>query len=701
MIRPDAATVRSSLALSVLKVLLVALLGTLVARLAWVQFVDAPRYAQAAQRNESRDIVVPAARGAILDRAGRPLVASRESLSVAVDREALAAQDDSGDVVIARLAEVLNQDPAAIRERLLDCGAPGAPAPPRCWSGSPYEPAVVAADVATDQGLAIIERPERFPGVRVDASPVRSYPAPAGANLAAVLGYTGPPTEQDLQTDGVWPNVPVGRTGLEAQYDDALRGEATIRRVEVTRSGSRRSSEVASTGHPGDYLVTSIDAGLQAVVERQLQQAVARARAEGYAGDSGAAVVLDVRNGEVLAMASYPTYDPDLWVGGVTASEYARLTAADAGSPLVNKVVAGLWAPASAFKPFSVAAAVADGHGLRGTYPCPSSITVGGQRFQNFRGTAYPPMDFATALEVSCDTVFYALAGQSWLADGGLDPRPGQAKETFVRTAEKFGLGSRTGVDLPGESPGRISDREDRIAEYAERSAAYCARAEKGYPEVKNRTRAALLKAYAEDYCRTGGRYRAGDALNVSVGQGDTAVTPIQMAVAYAAIANGGTRWRPQVAKGTISADGVTTRRFDPVADGTVDVPSNVLDYLRSALTRAPRSGTSAAAFAGFPLDQIPVAGKTGTGEVAGRADTAWFASFAPADDPKYAVVLLVGQGGTGGSTAAPSVRAIYEALFGVRGSTVDPRRSVLGTHGASGDLPVPQAARSAEVTAR
>jgi len=455
-------------------------------------------------------------------------------------------------------------------------------------------------------------------------------------------------------------------------------GRAGVQQVAVSRSGNVTDTLRDELAIPGDNLVTSIDAKLQAVVEKQLAAALERGREQDKPSDSGTIVVTDVTNGQVLAMASAPTYDPEVWVGGIEDAEYTRLTAEKEGNPLLNRATQGTYAPASTFKTVSAAAAIEAGYDPNKNYACPSSYSVGGQAFRNYESKSYGSIDFARALAVSCDTVFYRLAHELWKDDGGINPT-GSSAEAIYQEARSFGLGERTGIDIPGESPGRVVGRETKIADYTERKDDFCRRAEQGYPEIESADRAELLKSYAQDYCAEGDKYRAGDALNFAIGQGDTVATPLQINTLYAAIANGGTLWKPQLAKAAVSREGQVREEFAPVSNGQVDASDTTLSYLRRALTTTSETGTTRGVFTDFPLSEVGgVAAKTGTAEVVGKTSTAWVASFAPATAPKYAVTCMVSQGGTGSGTCGPSVRAIYEAIFGVTGQTVNPKKSVL-----------------------
>jgi penicillin-binding protein 2 len=311
-----------------------------------------------------------------------------------------------------------------------------------------------------------------------------------------------------------------------------------------------------------------------------------------------------------------------------------------------------------------VPAAVSAGASLKGKYDCTPSFRIGNHVFNNFESRGYGPIDLHRALVVSCDTVFYRLAYDAWVRQGGLSASVSKV-DPFVSMARSFGLGRATGIDLPGEAAGTIPDRAWKRQYWEATKAKTCARASKGYPELRraDRERADYLTRLAKENCATGYQYRAGDAVNLSIGQGDLAVTPIQMAVVFAAIANGGTLWQPQVAAGFRSATGGLTS-IPPHRVGSVPAPGSVLAYVRKALADVTRPGGSAgSAFAGFPQSSFPVAGKTGTGEVFGDDATAWFAGYGPTTRPKYAVVVVVSQGGSGSKVAAPAVREIFDAI--------------------------------------
>jgi penicillin-binding protein 2 len=374
--------------------------------------------------------------------------------------------------------------------------------------------------------------------------------------------------------------------------------------------------------------------------------------------DSGAVVVMEARTGRLVALASYPSYDPTVFTGGASPEQYAELVDEGRGAPLVSRAVQGTFAPASTFKVVSTAAAVQSGdYPLGGRYPCPGEYApLGGKR--NFEGVAMGDIDLRTALVQSCDTVFYKFAYEQWLADGG--NRPGdQPRDPVLRAARDFGLGTATGVDLPSERRGTVPDRPFLQQRWEEQRDNHCAGAENpAHDDARRRAN--------REFCDEGWRLRGGDAANVAVGQGDLLVTPLQLATVYAAVANGGTLLSPRVARALVSADGTRVTDIAPQVRNTVPVEPAVLAYLRDALAAVTTEGTAAGAFAGLPLH---VAGKTGTAEVAGKQDTSWFASYAPADDPQLVVVGVVTQGGTGGTVAAPMVREVYESIWGLGGA--------------------------------
>jgi penicillin-binding protein 2 len=644
----------------------------LLGRLWSLQVLDGEHYRQVASQNRTRDIVVPAVRGMILDSSGRALARNRTALVVSVDTTTMRRQEDDGKAVLTRLAGVLGTTYDELKKRTRLC-SPTVKRP--CWPGSPYQPIPVDDRVDPKRAMQIMERQEEFPGVTAQVQAVREYPKPEGATAVQSIGYLQPITQEEmdqrkgLRVTGYSAVDLIGRDGLEATYDADLRGEPGLRRVQVDSQGRVTGTASEQGAVPGASLVTSIDAGIQAAAEKALDHQMAEARKRGEKADAGAAVVMDVTDGRVVALASRPTYDPSVWTGGISQAEYEALLGKKRGEPLISRATQGQFAPGSTFKVASVAAAVEDGYSLNGIYPCPGSFNVGSRAFRNFEGQAHGSMNLHRALVVSCDTIFYKFAYEQWLRDGGTKPRK-KPKDPMVAMARDWGFGARSGIDLPDETPGRIPDRTWKREYWNATKASNCKGAKRGYPEVAKTDpgRAAYLKAVAAENCAEGHVWRAGDAANFSVGQGDVLVTPLQLTRAYAALANGGELVVPRLGLAVLNPDGSLVRRIEAPDGPKLPVSSKVLKYIRGGLAEVTKSGTAAGAFNGFDLGKVHVAGKTGTAEVWGKNDTSWFASFAPAGKPRFAVVAMVSQGGTGASTAAPAVREIYEAMYGLNG---------------------------------
>lgn len=655
--------------LFVLRVLVLSMLLTLLGRLAYLQLGSGQTFAQAAQENRVREVITPAARGSVVDVTGAPLVRNRTALVVSVDRARLLREPHQGRAVLARLGALIGRDPQQLAAAVTPCG-PGIGQP--CWRGSPYQPVPVAEVDSRDAAglrrvLAVQEHREDYPAVSVDFRAVREYPSADRTTAAHVLGYLGPISAEEVGKppyEGVRADALVGRSGVEEQYDAALRGRDGVQQLLVDSAGTVTGTSQTTPPQAGDTLVLSLDTAVQGVAERALANAVARARTlpsrtdtGTLKADSGAVVVLSARTGRVVALASWPSYDPTVFVGGASPAQYAALVDDARGAPLLSRPVQGAFAPASTFKVVSTAAAVQSGdYPLGGRYPCPGSYgPLGGKR--NFGGESLGDIDLRTALIYSCDTVFYKFGYEQWLRDGGNRPVP-QPRDPILSMAKAFGLGTPTGVDLPGERRGVVPDRGYLRQRWETTKAERCAAA-------ADPSRNADARRADQEFCTDGALLRGGDAANLAVGQGDLLVTPLQLATVYAAVANGGTLFSPRVGRAVVSADGRRVTDLPPVVRGTVPVDPAVLAYERDALAAVTTQGTAAGAFAGFPLR---VAGKTGTGEVAGKQDTSWFASFAPSDDPQLVVVGMVSQGGLGGEVAAPLVREVYAGIFGLDG---------------------------------
>lgn len=690
---------KSVIRLKIIRVIFLSLMITLVGRLFFLQISTGENFVKASQRNAFREIYTPPVRGLILDQVGRPVVSNKSTLVVSVNTRILENTEDKGASVITRLAQTLQISEIDIRDRLTPCGTKGAKRPPICWSGSLFQPIPIAKDVSRLVALEIMEQRTLFPGVSAELIAVRDIPRPFDVNMAHIIGYVGPVTDVEIEKQkqegisaddiGLQNNDSIGRSGVERFYDSYLRGKPGVKVMAVDKAANIKGVVSETDPEAGKYVVLNVDAKLQSLVEEQLSAAIDRARSKNYVGESGAAVVVDVKNGNILAMATYPSYDPRIWLGGITNEQFELLSNPKNGIPLISRATQGLFAPASIYKVITTAAAAENGFDLNAIYQCPPQMEIGTRVFRNYESIGFGPITLQRAIEVSCDTVFYDIANTLWLRDGGLNPidKPVDAVENM---SFAFGLGSKTGIDLPEEVRGRVGGRIFKRNFWDKNHEVWCERAEKGYPEVEavDPERAKMLQKFATENCTEGMRFRAGDAVNISIGQGDTVVTPLQMAMAYAAIANGGTVYEPRVVKAIMNADGSVAEKIEPKVKNKLPISNETLKYIQKSLETTTISGTGAPPFVGFPLSRIPVATKTGTGEVLGKQSTSWFASYAPANNPQYAVVLMVAQGGTGSGTSAPSVRRIYEELFGIRGSTIDPATSILEGGAPTSKLP-------------
>ena len=666
---------RSRLSLLVVQIFIASLMLALLGRLFYLQIAAGPKYQNAALNIQSRDVVTPASRGFIVDSSGVPLALNKVGLAVTVDRTKIDKLPDKGVAVIQKLVTLLGLDFADVWQRTRLCGELPKGQKAGCWTGSRFQPIPITNEADPQIALRIVERSDLFPGISATSVGIRNYPETLGLNGGHVVGYVGPLTQSDLSgANGrdYFRSESIGKVGLEYVYDNYLRGTPGIKTYIVDRKEAVTTTSKNSKPIAGDHLVTSLDVRIQAATDLALADAVRRARASGYRADGGSAVVLDVSNGQVLALSSYPTFDPNAFEKGLTVKEARDLYSEKTGVPALNRAIQGLYAPGSTFKAVSVIAAKSAGYNLNATYECPGEFQVGDRAFQNFRSKAQGTLPLKNLIAVSCDTVWYKIAYAEWLRDGGLKPKA-NPNDYFYKAAEKFQMGKKTGIDLPSESAGRLANREWRKAWYEQNKDFYCNYKERAAKSAQT----PFLVLLAHENCIDGDKIRAGDAVNFSIGQGDTVITPTKLAQMYAAIANGGTIWKPTIAKAIVDTHGKVVRTFAPEKLGDLGVDQSTIDFLHDALHEVTVSGTSAGIFAGFP---IATAGKTGSAQVFGtnsngrvKDDTSWYASFAPATNPKYAVVMMVSQGGFGSTTSAVGVRKIYSTIFGVNGNTLLP----------------------------
>ncbi len=631
------------LRLSMMAVVAMALFASLFARLYDLQVVGSSDYQLQAEANRVRTIQVEAPRGRILDRNGKVLVDNRVAVVVGIDRNAFGALSRSNQAALLK----------RLTFELTAAGHPIAPEEVTRRLGdkrySRYAPVPVATDVPEEFKIYLDEHEQDFPSVVVARTAVRHYPY--GTLAAQTLGYVGQIDDAELKyvqaagntTKPYTLNDHIGKAGVERTYEGHLRGTPGIRRIEVDAQGEPVRVISKRDPRPGDDLVLSIDIDLQALAEQALQQGLADARARPPRNDNppnhattGATVVEDPNNGQLLALASYPTYDPTAFVDGIDAREWKFLTDPVNGEPLNNWAIQGQWAAGSTYKLFMGYAALHSGlmapdtvfHDSGG-YQIPGCTGLKCFR-SNAGGAAYGSVTISDALTVSSDAFFYNVGAQFWLQ------RQRFGDEGLQGLLAQWGIGEDTGVALTGERPGRIPGPTWR-------------------------------REFCEATNCNDPVWRTGDSVNVGVGQGDVLVTPLQLANGYATFANGGTRYVPQIAlRAQAYQTGTVTQEFQPKAAGRVQMTPAERQALLTGLVGVPVRGTAARAFAGFPLDAFPIAGKTGTAQVDNKADTALFSAFGPAYAPRYQVTAVLEESGFGATSAAPVVRRIFEVLAGL-----------------------------------
>ncbi|MGH9137093.1 MAG: penicillin-binding protein 2 [Acidimicrobiales bacterium] len=626
------------LRLGILGIVAVSLFAALFARLWYLQVLATSEFQLQAQANQQRVIIEPAPRGRIFDRDGTVLVDNRLAWVVSLDRRALAELDaEERETLLGQLVAELQSYAPGLTVDVLE---------QRLESNrfSPYTPVPVAEDVPEALAVFLTEHSQSFAGgrvVRVEQRAIRSYPF--GRTASHVLGYVGAINDEEFAAREGSPLLyqltdQIGKSGVEQGYEDQLRGMPGRRVLEVDSQGRTVRELEYTPPRPGNDVYLTLNARVQAVAERALVEELDRARNRRgrtpQNAPAGSVVVLDPVDGSVVAMASYPDYDPAAFTDGIDDAEWAALNAPENHFPLVNRALQGQYAPGSTFKLITAYAALSSGIitpettvGDGGSYRIPncSGSTC---TFRNAGSRSYGNVDLRRALTVSSDVYFYRLGAQFWFQRETLgDP--------IQEAAELFGLGERSGIPLPSEQRGWVPNPERRAERHEENPTAF--------PE---------------------GRWFAGDNVNLAIGQGEMAVTPIQLANAYAVLANGGTLYEPQVVLRVQPPGEVdVVEETAPQVVRDVELPQEwrqpILDGLTGVTTSS--EGTAHFVFGDFP--NWTIAGKTGTAEINNRADTALFVGFGPVAEPRYVATAILEESGFGGVAAAPLVERILEVV--------------------------------------
>jgi penicillin-binding protein 2 len=633
--------------------LVTAMMVILLLRLWFLQVTDVEDSLEVAAAQQIRTVSIEAPRGDIFDRDGRFLMAGTiASMRVIVDRQLISLEEEES-VLIPNLATLLAM-PAA--EIIAEFEARG--------SGARFP---IGDEVSSSTALFVLENIDHFPGVSVEPVPVRVYPLIETA--AHVIGYIGAPGASDIDR-GASPGDRVGKFGLERYYEDYLAGTPGAISYRVNARGDILGILEERPPEPGGSLITTLDLTLQRVTEETLMQAIQLARQEGETEViRAAAVVMDVTDGSVLAMASVPAFDPSLFsTGSISVDAWEAMQEKAVQN---NFAIQGSYPPGSSFKTivyalarqFSIAPVHEEEHEDAVDPADPTSYFCDGQLefeatplLNDWKAGGHGLIDLGESLHQSCNLYYWSIALRIW------EQRAELGEDRLQEWARLLGFGSRTGIDLPFESEGLVPDR----------------------------TWFQRHQQQQTGVVRPEGGWAAGDVMNIATGQGALIVTPLQMAVAYAALVNGGTVWEPRVVQSVRDSQNNIIHVHVPDVRETIDISEETIADLKRDLNGVVNStfGTARRAFEGFCDTGVrdsecaalkEVGGKTGTAEIRQAVgeddpdiDTAWFVGVAPLSSPKYVVAVVIDQGGSGGLVAAPAARRIFQYLLG---ETPDPLR--------------------------
>ncbi|MFT5202202.1 MAG: penicillin-binding protein 2 [Candidatus Aldehydirespiratoraceae bacterium] len=645
------------------------LFGALFTRLWYLQGIESEGFREAAEAQVLREVFEEAPRGRILDRSGRVIVDNKVVDVVTIDKAALDGMSDEAQMeMFHSLAVAISRSGRPTKlDSIVD--------EMNSVQYDSFDVVPVAVDVDPSLLVFIGERPTAFPGVDVETRTVRSYPF--GSLAAHVLGYVGPVTLGELQASNerideaaagskaYQLSDEIGKTGIERIFEDVLRGVPGVRYIEVDSVGRvvRERTEFSRAPVPGHDLFLTIDIDLQAMAEAELESSLAARRGRTddfgnvFVSPAGSVVATDPVTGELLAMASFPTYSPSDFVNGISFAQWEQLNSPDNYKPIWNRAIQENYAPGSTFKPIPAFAALEAGYldpdspiveardgriEDRGVYTLPQCRTdFEASDTCLFRSPreGLPPETFSLvqALSASSDVFFYKLAAEGFYPEPVRGPEGDEAMQEMAR---RFGLGETTAVQLPFETAGAVPDRD-----YFD------------------------LKASQGVFVRDGSQWFPGDTVLLSIGQGEMLLTPIQLANVYATIANDGELLQVSTASKIVSHDGELITEFGPRVLRDLELDPAHLAEVELGLLGVPKrtsvDGTAWRAFEGFDLVAWPVAGKTGTAEVDGKADTSLFVGYGPVlpgRDPEIAVAVVLEESGFGSAVAAPVARDLLEA---------------------------------------
>lgn len=581
-------------------------LGLLFVRVIQLQLVQGNEWRLIAERNRLRTQQLLPDRGILFDRSMVPLVTNVPMFRLVVRAEDLPREPMARTQALQTLARLVDLD-AERTEQVV-----------RAIEHYRYSSAVLRDGISYDEAVSIYLRSAEYPSLTIERGARRMYvegvpgmQKPTTPSFSHLLGYVGRISPDELSEQrlrGYIPTDVIGKTGVEFLFESYVRGTPGSRNAEVDSRGNERGTVAVSPPQIGEHVVLSIDAGAQQELERALRAGLARAGRQ-----RGAAVALDPRTGEILALVSTPTFDNNDFAHGISSDAYAQLTS-NQNQPLLNRAISGQFPSGSTLKPFVAAAALQEKIITPDTVVYSTGgLQVGKWFFPDWKEGGHGATDIYKAIAWSVNSYFYTIGG-------GYGTREGLGPQRLKRYLEYFGFGRYPGSGLPGEQRGIVPS-----------------------PERKQEL--------------IGEPWYVGDTYNMSIGQGDVLVTPLQMAVATAAIANGGTVWKPHLMRGRIAADGAYTAVL-PQEAAKVPVDAEWLRVVRAAMRTTVTNGSAPS------LRRLPfsVAGKTGTAQWSKNKNPhAWFISFAPYEAPEIVVVMILEEGGEGGIVTVPAVREFYE----------------------------------------
>ena len=654
----------------VLAVVALSMFLALTARLWYLQALKSDEAKDVATTNITRVINIEAPRGQIYDDSGKLLVGNRVVASVTINPKEIEESEMDSQEINAMLTEIaieINRSGKLIKvtdiEAILEDSSYG-----------PYDDIPIAVDVPEDLLVYFGERPNHYPGVKVADRSVRSYLY--GSLASHVLGWVGPVTNSELSirkpVEGKDYSLrdQIGKSGIELMFEDDLRGQNGKKVVEVDRRGRviRERTDLFKPPVAGNDVYLTIDIDLQSLVENELERSIylAREKVPEFSEDNkeplpfvapgGSSLIISPKDGEVKAMASFPTYDPNESIGGYSLSRWAELNDPANDLPMFNRSIQGEYAPGSTFKVFTAHAAwhedvfgtgrvkeadePIDDPGEYFLQSCRADAedleTAGGCVFRNAGSKPYENVDLIRSLTVSSDVYYYTIGESIYI-------NPKHPENAIQDAAVSYGLGMQTGIQLPFEQDGYIPTPQKRKQRHEDN------------PQIF-----------------PNGRWYPGDNVNISVGQGDVLVTPLQLANAYATFANGGTNFAPNIVSSVFDRDGEMLKEFGKRVKKEIEIDSDFRNRAIRGLVGVTEDveGTAYWAFnsvatdgAFFPIENFPIAAKTGTAEVRGKADSSLFAAITPAQDPDYVMVAILEEAGFGSAVAAPMTARVLEKV--------------------------------------